>query len=142
MSSPATAASLPAPPATAPPPAAATVLPVIFAVSGAHLLNDTIQSLLPALYPVLKDELQISFTQVGLITLAFQLTASILQPFVGLSTDRRPQPFSLAAGTACLPARWSRAQRLAVMMAGGDGRARAGTAPRSTCGTSSGVSTT
>ena len=98
MSSPATAASLPAPPATAPPPAAATVLPVIFAVSGAHLLNDTIQSLLPALYPVLKDELQISFTQVGLITLAFQLTASILQPFVGLSTDRRPQPFSLAAG--------------------------------------------
>ncbi len=98
MSSPATAAPLPATPATAPPPAAATVLPVIFAVSGAHLLNDTIQSLLPALYPVLKDELQISFTQVGLITLAFQLTASILQPFVGLYTDRRPQPYSLAAG--------------------------------------------
>jgi FSR family fosmidomycin resistance protein-like MFS transporter len=75
-----------------------TVLPIILAVSSAHLLNDTIQSLLPALYPILKDELHINFTQVGLITLAFQLTASLLQPFVGLYTDRHPQPFSLAAG--------------------------------------------
>ena len=89
------AASLPAPlPSSAP----TTVLPIILAVSSAHLLNDTIQSLLPALYPILKDELHINFTQVGLITLAFQLTASLLQPFVGLFTDRHPQPFSLAAG--------------------------------------------
>jgi FSR family fosmidomycin resistance protein-like MFS transporter len=73
-------------------------LPIIVAVSSAHLLNDTIQSLLPALYPVLKDELHITFAQVGLITLTFQLTASLLQPFVGLYTDRHPQPFSLAAG--------------------------------------------
>ena len=97
MSSPRAAASPPAPlpvPAAAP----ATVLPILFAVSSAHLLNDTIQSLLPALYPILKGELNISFAQVGLITLAFQLTASLLQPFVGLYTDRRPQPFSLATG--------------------------------------------
>ena len=86
---------LPAAPARS---GAITVLPIIVAVSSAHLLNDTIQSLLPALYPVLKDELHITFAQVGLITLTFQLTASILQPFVGLYTDRHPQPFSLAAG--------------------------------------------
>lgn len=87
------------PPAAPPAPtASSTALPIILAVSGAHLLNDVIQSLLPALYPVLKEELHLSFAQVGLITLAFQLTASILQPFVGLYTDRRPQPFSLATG--------------------------------------------
>lgn len=73
-------------------------MPIILAVSGAHLLNDTIQSLLPAMYPVIKEELGLSFSQVGLITLAFQLTASILQPFVGLYTDKRPQPFSLSTG--------------------------------------------
>ena len=88
------AASAPAPTSAA----TATVLPIILAVSSAHLLNDTIQSLLPALYPILKDELAINFTQVGLITLAFQLTASLLQPVIGLFTDRHPQPFSLAAG--------------------------------------------
>jgi len=86
------------PAAPSAPTASATALPIILAVSGAHLLNDVIQSLLPALYPVLKEELHLTFAQVGLITLAFQLTASILQPFVGLYTDRRPQPFSLAAG--------------------------------------------
>ncbi len=75
-----------------------TAFPILFAISGAHLLNDTIQSLLPALYPVLKVELALNFTQVGLITLAFQLTASLLQPFVGIFTDRHPQPFSLATG--------------------------------------------
>lgn len=93
-------------PATAPPTAPAahtgplhsTAFPILFAISGAHLLNDTIQSLLPAIYPILKEELAINFTQIGLITLAFQLTASILQPFIGLYTDRHPQPFSLAAG--------------------------------------------
>lgn len=74
------------------------VLAVLFAISFSHLLNDTIQSLLPAIYPLLKTSFHLSFVQVGLITLAFQMTASILQPFVGLFTDRRPQPFSLACG--------------------------------------------
>lgn len=80
------------------PTSTAAALPILFAISSAHLLNDTIQSLLPALYPIVKEELHLSFTQIGLITLAFQLTASILQPFVGLFTDRYPQPFSLATG--------------------------------------------
>mgnify|MGYP000145868381 CR=1 FL=1 len=84
-----------------PPPAPAanpTALRVLLAISAGHLLNDTVQSLLPALYPLLKDSLQLSFAQIGLITLAFQLTASLLQPVVGLYTDRHPQPHSLAAG--------------------------------------------
>ncbi|MDO8631395.1 MAG: MFS transporter, partial [Phycisphaerales bacterium] len=92
------ASAPPATPASPASPANTTALPILFAISGAHLLNDTIQSLLPAIYPILKEELAINFTQVGLITLAFQLTASILQPFIGFYTDRRPQPFSLATG--------------------------------------------
>ncbi|HEY5036423.1 MAG TPA: MFS transporter [Chthoniobacterales bacterium] len=75
-----------------------TVLAILIAISFSHLLNDTIQSLIPAIYPLLKKSFHLSFVQVGLITLAFQMTASILQPFVGLFTDRRPQPFSLACG--------------------------------------------
>jgi FSR family fosmidomycin resistance protein-like MFS transporter len=75
-----------------------TALRVLFAISGGHLLNDTIQSLLPAVYPLLKDELGLTFAQIGLVTLAFQLTASILQPFVGLYSDKRPQPYSLPTG--------------------------------------------
>ncbi len=75
-----------------------TVLAVLFAISFSHLLNDTIQSLIPAIYPLLKTSFHLSFVQVGLITLAFQMTASILQPFVGLYTDRRPKPYSLAWG--------------------------------------------
>jgi FSR family fosmidomycin resistance protein-like MFS transporter len=78
--------------------AARTALPILFAISGGHLLNDTVQSLLPAVYPLLKDELNLSFGQIGLITLAFQLTASVLQPFVGIHTDRHPKPFSLPIG--------------------------------------------
>lgn len=74
------------------------VLAILFAISFSHLLNDTIQSLIPAIYPLLKTSFHLSFVQVGLITLAFQMTASILQPFVGLYTDKRPQPFSLACG--------------------------------------------
>src|SRR5215472_5243899 len=77
-----------------------TVLLVLVAASISHLLNDTIQSLIPAIYPVLKDSFQLSFAQIGLITLTFQLTASLLQPLVGLYTDHRPQPFSLAVGMA------------------------------------------
>jgi FSR family fosmidomycin resistance protein-like MFS transporter len=77
-----------------------TVLLILVAASFSHLLNDTIQSLIPAIYPVLKDSFQLSFTQIGLITLTFQVTASLLQPLVGLYTDHRPQPFSLPIGMA------------------------------------------
>lgn len=80
------------------PPAGAPLLGVLGALSFAHLLNDTMQSLIPAIYPLLKAELNIDFRHIGLITLTNQLTASILQPFVGLYTDKRPQPYSLAIG--------------------------------------------
>ena len=75
-----------------------TVYPILFAISFSHLLNDTIQSLIPAIYPILKTNYNLSFSQIGLITLTFQMAASMLQPFVGLYTDRKPQPYSLAAG--------------------------------------------
>ena len=71
---------------------------VIFAVSFCHLLNDMMQSLLPAIYPTLKTSLNLSFAQIGFLTLAFQFTASLLQPVVGLVADRRPMPFSLPGG--------------------------------------------
>ena len=71
---------------------------VILSLSFCHLLNDMMQSLVPALYPILKESHGLDFAQVGLITLAFQCTASLFQPVVGLVTDRRPQPFSLAFG--------------------------------------------
>ncbi len=75
-----------------------TAFAVLLALSFAHLLNDLIQSLIPALYPLLKDSFRLSFTQVGLITLTFQMAASLLQPLVGFYTDRHPRPFSLAVG--------------------------------------------
>jgi MFS transporter, FSR family, fosmidomycin resistance protein len=75
-----------------------TVFAVLIAISVSHLLNDTIQSVIPAIYPILKESFHLSFTQIGLITLTFQLTASLLQPFVGLYTDHRPKPYSLAIG--------------------------------------------
>ncbi len=75
-----------------------TVLRVLMAISFSHLLNDTIQSLMPAIYPVVKESFHLNFSQIGLITLTFQLTASVLQPSVGILTDRWPQPYSLAAG--------------------------------------------
>ncbi len=75
-----------------------TAFSVLIALSFTHLLNDTIQSLIPAIYPMVKDSLQLSFSQVGLITLTFQMSASILQPLVGMYTDKRPQPYSLAIG--------------------------------------------
>jgi len=74
------------------------VLAILLAISFSHLLNDTIQSLIPAIYPLLKASFHLSFVQIGLITLCFQMTASILQPCVGFYTDRRPRPFSLAWG--------------------------------------------
>lgn len=77
-----------------------TVIPVIFAVALGHFLNDLMQSLIPAGYPLLKENLQLSFTQIGLITFVFQGTASILQPLVGLYTDKRPMPYALSIGMA------------------------------------------
>src|SRR3954465_10268061 len=77
-------------------PAAAPVFGILFALSFAHLVNDTLQSLVPAIYPILKTELRLDYTHIGLITLTNQLTASLLQPFVGAFTDKHPQPFSLA----------------------------------------------
>ena len=80
------------------PTATATVFPILVTLSVCHMLNDLMQSLIPALYPMLKDQLHLDFAQVGMITLAFQLTASLLQPTVGIYTDRKPLPFSLAIG--------------------------------------------
>src|SRR5258708_9834037 len=75
-----------------------TALTVLLAISFSHLLNDIIQALIPSLYPVFKQGLGLSYTQLGLITLTFQCTASLLQPLVGRYTDRRPLPYSLALG--------------------------------------------
>jgi FSR family fosmidomycin resistance protein-like MFS transporter len=77
---------------------ATTNFSVILSLSFCHLLNDTMQSLVPALYPILKTSYGLTFGQIGLITLAFQFTASMLQPVVGMVTDRRPQPYSLTVG--------------------------------------------
>ncbi len=74
---------------------------IIGAVALAHLINDLIQAVLPSIYPMLKDSYGLTFTQVGLITLTFQLTASLLQPWVGYHTDRHPKPWLLPAGTVC-----------------------------------------
>ncbi len=78
--------------------AGSTVYPVLFAISLAHLLNDMIQSVVPAIYPMLKENYALTFGQIGLITLVYQMTSSIFQPFVGLYADRHPRPYSLAFG--------------------------------------------
>jgi FSR family fosmidomycin resistance protein-like MFS transporter len=75
-----------------------TVMPILVAISFCHMLNDLIQSLLPAIYPLLKSNYSLDFGQIGLITLTYQITASLLQPLVGNFTDRRPLPYSLAVG--------------------------------------------
>jgi MFS transporter, FSR family, fosmidomycin resistance protein len=77
-----------------------TTFTVLMAISFSHLLNDVIQSLLPAIYPLLKTALDLDFGQIGLITLAFQMTASLLQPVIGFYTDRKPHPYSLPIGMA------------------------------------------
>jgi FSR family fosmidomycin resistance protein-like MFS transporter len=74
------------------------MLGILVALSASHLINDTLQALLPAIYPMLKVSFGLTFMQVGMITLAYQLTASILQPVVGTYTDRTPKPYSLAIG--------------------------------------------
>ncbi len=75
-----------------------TIFSILLAISFAHLLNDMMQSIIPSIYPVIKDKYGFTFGQIGIITLAFQMTSSILQPFVGRYADRHPQPFSLSIG--------------------------------------------
>src|SRR5215468_9137471 len=76
------------------------LLPILLALSGAHLLNDLISSMIPAMYPLLKEAYRLDFTQIGLITLAFQVTSSLLQPVLGFVTDHRPWPYAMVAGMA------------------------------------------
>ena len=78
--------------------AARTTFSILAAISFCHLLNDMMQSLLPALYPMLKGSYQLSFGQIGLLTFTYQITASLLQPIIGMFTDRSPRPYSLAIG--------------------------------------------
>jgi FSR family fosmidomycin resistance protein-like MFS transporter len=85
--------------APAPAPSAArTLFPILAAVSVCHLLNDMVQSLLPSIYPILKSTFKLDFGQVGLLSLTYQVIASLLQPFIGMFTDRHPVPFALAFG--------------------------------------------
>src|SRR3546814_23482 len=81
-------------------PAEATVLPIILAVSFSHMLNDIMQSMIAAIYPMLKTDYNLDFWQIGFLTLAFQCTASLLQPIVGIVTDKKAFPYSLPVGMA------------------------------------------
>jgi FSR family fosmidomycin resistance protein-like MFS transporter len=92
----------PSPVSPAVPQSSPLVMRVIGAVALAHLLNDLIQAMLPSIYPMLKASYNLSFTQVGLITLTFQITASLLQPWVGYHTDRHPNPLVLPLGSLCI----------------------------------------
>jgi FSR family fosmidomycin resistance protein-like MFS transporter len=96
------AVSSPSTATTAIPQSSPLVMRIIGAVALAHLLNDLIQSILPSIYPMLKATYGLSFTQVGLITLTFQVTASLLQPWVGYYTDRHPNPLVLPVGSLCI----------------------------------------
>ena len=99
-----------------------TAFAILGAVSFCHLLNDTMQSMVPALYPMLKTSFALSFAEIGLLSLVWQLTASLLQPLVGLYTDRRPRPYSLAAAMAFTLAGLlllSMADRYALLLLGG-----------------------
>ena len=80
------------------PTAARPLMPVLAALSVAHLLNDLIQSMIPAVYPLIKETYQLDFVQIGLITLAFQVTSSLLQPLLGYVTDKKPWPYAMVAG--------------------------------------------
>jgi FSR family fosmidomycin resistance protein-like MFS transporter len=79
-------------------PAPVTIFPVLLALSFCHMLNDTMQGMITALFPMFKADYHLDYAQVGMIALTFQLTAALLQPAVGMMTDRKPMPFSLAAG--------------------------------------------
>ena len=96
-----TTLSSPSPTASVASQASPLVMRVISACALAHLINDLIQAVLPSIYPMLKASYGLSFTQVGLITLTFQLTASVLQPWIGFYTDRHPKPWLLPAGMVC-----------------------------------------
>jgi FSR family fosmidomycin resistance protein-like MFS transporter len=76
------------------------LLPILLALSGAHLLNDLISSMIPAMYPLIKETYRLDFTQVGLITLAFQVTSSLLQPVIGFVSDHKPWPYAMVGGMA------------------------------------------
>jgi MFS transporter, FSR family, fosmidomycin resistance protein len=75
-----------------------TAYPILFSIAIAHLLNDLLQAIIPASYPILKENYNLSFTQIGLITFSYQMAASILQPLVGYYTDKRPKPYSQLVG--------------------------------------------
>jgi len=75
-----------------------TTFMVLFAISLAHMLNDAVQSVVPSIYPMIKDDFGLSFAQIGIVTLVFQMTSSILQPFVGRYADRHPSPYALTLG--------------------------------------------
>ena len=87
-------------PLVAPTPAQGAVLAILCALSCSHLLNDSVQALIPSIYPLIKTSYGLTFTQVGFITFTFQMSSSVFQPLIGLYTDRHPQPFSLAIGMA------------------------------------------
>jgi len=80
------------------PQAVTAVFRILVAVSVCHLLNDMVQSLLPSIYPILKSSFHLNFSQIGLLSLTYQVVASLLQPFIGLYTDRKPMPYALAIG--------------------------------------------
>lgn len=75
-----------------------TVYPILFTIAFTHFINDLLQAVIPSVYPMIKTSFNLSFAQIGMITFTFQLMASLLQPFIGIYTDRRPQPYSLAIG--------------------------------------------
>ena len=95
-----TAASPSIPPLPKPGAAGGTVFPILLAISLCHMLNDIMQSLLAALYPMLKEDFALDYWQIGLLTMAFQVTASLLQPAIGIYTDKHPQPWSLPVAMA------------------------------------------
>ena len=84
-----------------PTPTTETAYSVLVICSLSHFLNDMIQSIIPSIYPIIKDKFDYSFAQIGVITLMFQMTSSILQPFTGLYADRHPRPYALSAGMCC-----------------------------------------
>jgi FSR family fosmidomycin resistance protein-like MFS transporter len=77
-----------------------TLYKILTAVSFCHLLNDMVQSLVPSMYPILKDNFRLDFTRIGMLTLTYQITASLLQPVIGYYTDKKPMPYSLPTGMA------------------------------------------
>ena len=75
-----------------------TIYSILLIISFGHFLNDMIQSVIPSVYPILRDEYNLSFLQIGIITFVVQMTSSIMQPLVGAYTDRHPHPYSLTSG--------------------------------------------